>query len=113
MLDAGEFFAGRAADALGGGFRGDEIGKILFQVLEFLKELVVFAVGDDLAAFDVISVVVAMDFVREAGVEFFGFSVRHAGIVPGRAKEGKTFLASRFYDRLHACATISPRLLGW
>ena len=92
MFDAGKFFAGRAADALGGRFGRDEVGKLFFQFLQFLEKLVVFAVGDELPAFDVIGVVVPADFGGELGVAVFGFAERHAGIVPCNWKEGKTFL---------------------
>ena len=79
MLDAGEFFAGRAADALRGRFGRDEVGKLFLQLLQFLEKLVVFAVGDELPAFDVIGVVVPADFVGELGVAFFGFGVVSRG----------------------------------
>ena len=78
MFDAGEFFAGRAADALRGRFRRDQFGKFLLQLLQFAEKLVVFAVGDELPAFDVIGVVVPADFGGELGVTFFGFGVCHA-----------------------------------
>ncbi len=92
MLDAGEFFARRAADALRGRFRRDEFRKILLQRLKLLEQLVVFTIGNDLTAFDVISVVVPADFVGKLAVAFFGFSVCHKQIVPCACAEGKTFL---------------------
>jgi hypothetical protein len=70
MFDAGELFAGRAADALRGRFRRDEVGKILLQRLKLLEKLVVFVVGDELPALDVIGAVVPADFVGESGVAF-------------------------------------------
>jgi hypothetical protein len=41
--------------------------------LKPLEKLVVFAVGDDLPALDIISVIVPADFGGEFGVAFFGF----------------------------------------
>ncbi len=89
MFDAGKFFAGRAADALRGRFGRDEVGKFFLQILKFLEKLVVFAVGDELPAFDVIGVVVPADFGGELRVAFFGFGVRHAEILP-QSRDGRT-----------------------
>jgi hypothetical protein len=41
---------------------------LFLQFLQFLEKLVVFAVGDELPAFDVIGVVVPADFVGESGM---------------------------------------------
>jgi len=82
MLDTRKFFAGRAADALRRRFRRDEVGKLLLQFLQFLEEQIVFAVGDELPAFDVIGAVVPADFTGELGVAFLGCGVRHTRIVP-------------------------------
>ena len=94
MFDAGKFFAGRAADPLRGRFGRDEVGKIFLQFLQFAEKLVVFVVGDELPAFDVISVVVPADFVGELGVAFFGFGLCHAEMMcAGEAKENPFWLA--------------------
>jgi len=82
MFDAGKFFARCAADTLRGRFRRDEFGKLLFKFLKFLEKLVVFAIGDDLPAFDVISMVVPADFIGKLCVAFFGCGVRNTWIVP-------------------------------
>ena len=42
-----------------------------------MKKPVVFAVGDELPAFDVIGVVVPSDFVGELSMTDFSFGVRH------------------------------------
>jgi hypothetical protein len=55
---------------------------LLLQFLKLLEKLVVFAVGDELPAFDVIGVVVPADFRGELGVAFLGCGVRHTQIVP-------------------------------
>ena len=65
MFDAGETFRWRAADALGGRFRRDEVGKFLLQLLQLLEKPVVFVVGELRLADDVIGVVVPADFVGE------------------------------------------------
>ena len=78
MFDARKFFARRTADALRGRFRRDEIGEILLQLLQLGKKLVVFAVGNNLPAFDVIRVVVPADFGGEFGMAFLGVGVCHA-----------------------------------
>ena len=95
MFDAGKFFAGRAADTLRGRFGRDEIGKYFLQFLQFLEKLVVFAVGDELPAFDVIGVVVPADFVGELGVADFGFAERHRGNFATRPR-----LKDSFFVRL-------------
>ena len=82
MFDAGEFLARRAADSLRGRFRRDEIGELFFQFLKFLEKLVIFPVGDDLPAFDVIGAVVPADFTGELRVAVLGCGLRHAPIVP-------------------------------
>ena len=92
MFDAGKFFAGCATDALCGRFGRDEAGEIFLQLLQLVEKLVVFAVSNELPAFDVISLVVSADFACELGVTFFGFGLCHAGIVPCICTEGKTFL---------------------
>ena len=92
MFDADKFFTGRAADALGGRFGRDEAGKIFLQVLQLLEKPVVFGIGDELPAFDVIGVVVAADFPDELRVAFFGFGLRHTGIVQRRGDERTVFL---------------------
>ena len=92
MFDAGEFFAGRAADALRGRFGRDEFGKLFLQFLQLLEKLVVFAVGDELPAFDVIGVVVPADFVGELGVAFFGFGVRHAEIFTATGRKDSSIM---------------------
>src|SRR5665213_1541606 len=92
MFDADEFFTGRTTDALRGRFRRDEIGKVLLQFLKLLEKLVVFAVGDELPAFDVIGVVVPADFVGKFGVVFFGFGVRHAEMFIGEWTKRQYFV---------------------
>ena len=72
MFDAGKLFAGRAADALCGRFRRDESGEFFLQLLQFLVKQIVFAVGDELPALDVISTVVRADFLGELRVMFAG-----------------------------------------
>jgi len=91
VTDAGETFAGCAADALRGGFGREEVGKFFFELLEFLEELVVFTVGDELAADDVIGVVVAADVLREFGVAFLGGGVCHAGVMGRKGKDENIF----------------------
>ena len=107
MFEAGKFFAGRATDALRGRFRRDEVGEILFQLLQFGEKLVVFAVGDELPALDIIGMVVPVDFDGELRVAFLGFGGRHAEIVPCNRAEGKTFLTG------HRCATLKPCAALW
>ena len=89
VFDAGKFLAGRAADALGGRFGRDEIGKLLFQILQLFEKLVVFAVGDELPAFDVISMVVPADFVGQLGMAVPGFGVRHRKMFNAMAQRSK------------------------
>ncbi len=91
MFDPGKFFAGRAADALRGRFGCDQVGKLFLQILQFLEKLVVFAVGDELPAFDVIGVVVPADFVGELGVAGFGFAERHRGNFATRPRPKDSF----------------------
>ena len=67
----------QSADTLGGRFRSDQFGKVLFQFLEFSEKLVVFAVGDELPAFDVIGVIVPVDLIGEFGVAGFGLGESH------------------------------------
>jgi hypothetical protein len=65
---------------------------LLFQFLQLLEKLVVFTVGDDLPAFDVIGAVVPADFTGELCVAFLGFGVRHAQMFnakPQRSKAAK------------------------
>ena len=45
---------------------------------EFAEKLVVFAVGDQLPAFDVIGVVVPADLIGQFGVACFGLGESHA-----------------------------------
>jgi len=78
VFDAGELFAGRAANALRGGFRRDQSGEILLQLLKLTEKLVVFAVGDELASFDVIGVIVLADLPDQFGVAGFGPGDSHA-----------------------------------
>ena len=68
-----------------------EVGEILLQFLQFLEKPVVFAVGDELPAFDVIGVVVPADFVGESGVAFLGFGVRHAEMIIGCVAKENSF----------------------
>ena len=70
--------AGRAANALSGRIRRDQLREILFQLLQLAKKLVVFVVGDELPAFDVIRVVMPSDFVGEFDMAFAGLDLRHA-----------------------------------
>ncbi len=77
MFDAGKLFAGRAADALRGRFRPDEAGENFLKFLKLLEQLVVFAVGDELPAFDVVGVVVPADLTGKLRVAFLGGSVCH------------------------------------
>ncbi len=93
MLEAGEFFARRAADALDGRFGHNEAGKLLFQLLQLAEKLDVFVVGDELPAFDVIGVVVPLDFSGQLGMAFFGFrfSVCHGGIMGTERRKGNYF----------------------
>jgi hypothetical protein len=58
------------------------VRKIFLQFLKLLEKQIVFAVGDELPAFDVISPVVPADFRGELGVSFLGCGVRHTRIVP-------------------------------
>ena len=53
-------------------------------------------VSDELAAFDVIGVVVAMDFFAEPGMLFFCLIVCHEQSVPGGGAGTKSFFDSEF-----------------
>ena len=107
MFDAGKFFARRPADALRGRFGRGEFREILFQLLQFAEKLVVFAVGDELPAFDVIGVVVPADFTGELREAFFGFGVRHREIFIGGRTE-RQFYLSRIRLR-HSSRQISAQ----
>ena len=54
--------------------------------------MVVFAVGDELPAFDVIGAVMPADFVGELRVAFFGGGVRHAEMFIGGRTERQFYL---------------------
>jgi hypothetical protein len=64
--------------------------------LQFGKKLVVFAVGDELATYDVISVVVPADFSGEFGVAFLGGDVGHVESLATTALIGTFFINTRF-----------------
>ena len=89
MFHALEFFTRRATDALRGRFRRDEVGKILFQLLNFREQRVVFAIADLLPTDDVISVVMPADLGGEFGVSFLGSSVCHAGNFNAKTQRSK------------------------
>jgi hypothetical protein len=86
MFDAGEMVARRPANALGGGVWRQQVGKFFFERLQLLVKLVVLAISDDLAAFDVICVVVAMDLLDQLSVAFVGGGMCHAEMM---ARTGK------------------------
>ena len=51
--------------------------KQLLELVQLGHQLVVFVISDELIAFDVIRVVVPMDFASELGVAGFGLIGRH------------------------------------
>ena len=74
------FSLGCAAETRRGLFGRDEFGKLFFEFLQLLEEII-FPVGDDLPALNVISAVVPADFVGKLRMALLGGGVRHAGIV--------------------------------
>jgi hypothetical protein len=77
MANRFEFRDGRAADALAWGIRTDEIGKIFFEIEQFVIKPIVSAVRNARLGADVVSLVVAPDFFSEFGVASFRLRVRH------------------------------------
>ncbi len=81
MADGLEFLEGLSADALGGRVGGDQRGKLLFELEQFVIEAVVFLVGNFGLGQHVIGMIVAVDFIRQLGVPGAGLLKRHAGSV--------------------------------
>ena len=71
--DGLESFAGRAANALGGRIRSDELGIFFFELLELIEQLVEGRVGNFRIVHDVIQIFVMANFFAQA-LDFFGGS---------------------------------------
>ena len=79
MSDLLEAFQRPAADALSGRVRRDQVGKLGFQVLQLLVELVVFQIGDRRLGQHIITVIVLANLLTQAGDSLLGFGLGHRG----------------------------------
>jgi hypothetical protein len=77
VLDGRKRVERLARDPLGGGVVGDQVGKLLFQVLQLMEQAVVVRVGDLRAVFDVVEIVVVADVGAQLGDPLGGFLGSH------------------------------------
>ena len=100
MFDAGELLARRATDALGRRFGGGQLRKRVFQLLQLAKKLVVFVVGDELLAGNIIGMVMPVDLGDQFGVALLGVSVCHPDMMRPARRKGNHFWQARWLKSL-------------
>ena len=87
MFNANKFFAGSTANTLGGGFRGNQGGKIFFQHLQLQENPVILPVGDLLAALNIVVKIMPADFPGELQMTISGLLVCHGELLPASGKK--------------------------